>query len=875
MKASRWVYALCLSTSMAQAAQFTINGPAGSGEFGTTVITLPNGNMVVADPFFDAPGPIANVGAVYLYRPDGTLISTVRGATADDRVGSRGVVVLSNGNFVVPSPFWDNGAATNAGAVTFGSGTTGITGVVSPTNSLVGSVANDLVGELGVTALTNGNYVVLSPLWDNGATADVGAVTFGSGSSGITGVISPANSLVGSRASDRVGLPGVTALTNGNYVVRSVEWDNGAAINAGAVTFGSGTSGIAGVVSPTNSLVGSATNDSVGGAGVTELTNGHYVVPSPNWDNGAVIDAGAVTFGSGSTGITGVVSPTNSLVGSTASDRVGSAAVVALANGNYVVPSPNWDNAATPNVGAVTFGSGTSGITGVVSPTNSLVGGTANDSVGGSGVTALTNGNYVVPSPNWDNGAATNAGAVTFGSGTSGIAGVVSPTNSLVGSTASDLVGSGGVTALTSGNYVVPSPFWDNGAATNVGAVSFGSGTSGITGEVSPTNSLVGSTANNAVGIAGVAALTNGNYVVRSPDWDNGAATNVGAVTFGSGTTGITGVVSPTNSLVGSAANDSVGGVTALTNGNYVVSSSNWDNGATIDAGAVTFGSGTTGITGVVSPTNSLVGSTAEDNVGNLGVTALSDGNYLVRSPDWDNGAAIDAGAVTFGSGSTDITGEVSPTNSLVGSTASDRVGNFGGTALTNGNYVVFSSIWNNGAIVDAGAVTLGLSNGSVIGAITSTHSVLGAVASQGGSQTFSYDATRNQLAVGQRASNRVVLQRTGIATAISIVGDSPDPSTGGEPVTFTATVSASPNAPTDGRVTFRATSGESCVDTTATATSTTTADYACTITFTTNATTTVIAEYTGSIIHAYSGSGPEIHTTVVNPIFGNGFEGP
>jgi hypothetical protein len=120
-----------------------------------------------------------------------------------------------------------------------------------------------------------------------------------------------------------------------------------------------------------------------------------------------------------------------------------------------------------------------------------------------------------------------------------------------------------------------------------------------------------------------------------------------------------------------------------------------------------------------------------------------------------------------------------------------------------------------------------------------------------------------------------VVLQRTGIATAISIVGDSPDPSNGGEPVTFTATVSASPNAPTDGQVTFRATSGETCVDTTATATSTTTADYTCTITFTTNGTVTVIAEYTGSIIHAYSGSGPELHTTIVNPIFGNGFEGP
>ena len=36
-----------------------------------------------------------------------------------------------------------------------------------------------------------------------------------------------------------------------------------------------------------------------------------------------------------------------------------------------------------------------------------------------------------------------------------------------------------------------------------------------------------------------------------------------------------------------------------LNNGNYVVISQTWDNGATVDAGAVTFGSGTTGVHGI------------------------------------------------------------------------------------------------------------------------------------------------------------------------------------------------------------------------------------------------------------------------------------
>ena len=55
-----------------------------------------------------------------------------------------------------------------------------------------------------------------------------------------------------------------------------------------------------------------------------------------------------------------------------------------------------------------------------------------------------------------------NFGAVTWGNGMTGIKGVVSATNSLVGSKSDSFVGSGGVTILTTGNYVVSSPTgWD------------------------------------------------------------------------------------------------------------------------------------------------------------------------------------------------------------------------------------------------------------------------------------------------------------------------------------------------------------------------------------------------------------------------------
>src|SRR5262249_14417257 len=148
----------------------------------------------------------------------------------------------------------------------------------------------------------------------------------------------------------------------------------------------------------------------------------------------------------------------------------------------------------------------------------------------------------------------------------------------------------------------------------------------------------------------------------------------VGAATWGSGTAGVNGVVSAANSLVGSSVGDQVGGVTALTNGNYVGLSRFW-NGT---LGAVTWGSGTAGVSGVVSAANSLVGSSAIDQVGSGGVTALTNGNYVVLSEFW-NGSR---GAATWGSGTAGVSGAVSAANSLVGSSANDRVGNRG-RALT------------------------------------------------------------------------------------------------------------------------------------------------------------------------------------------------
>ena len=133
------------STSSATSLQkFDIAGPEGSGAFGTAVVVLPNGNFVVTDPAFSNSTASA-IGAVYVFSPSGALISTLTGSSANDRVGNGGVVVLTNGNYVISSYYWRNDSVSEVGAATWGSGASGVSGVVSARNSLIGDHSGDQV----------------------------------------------------------------------------------------------------------------------------------------------------------------------------------------------------------------------------------------------------------------------------------------------------------------------------------------------------------------------------------------------------------------------------------------------------------------------------------------------------------------------------------------------------------------------------------------------------------------------------------------------------------------------------------------------------------------------------------------------------------
>src|SRR5205814_6733942 len=88
--------------------EFVDPHPTPGNRFGDTVLPLSTGNVVITAPYDNYNGSLT--GAVYLFNgATGALISALRGSHVGDAVGNGGVVALANGNFVVVVPGWHQG----------------------------------------------------------------------------------------------------------------------------------------------------------------------------------------------------------------------------------------------------------------------------------------------------------------------------------------------------------------------------------------------------------------------------------------------------------------------------------------------------------------------------------------------------------------------------------------------------------------------------------------------------------------------------------------------------------------------------------------------------------------------------------------------
>jgi len=301
--------------------------PGTGNFFGAQVVFLANGNIVVTDP---GDSSVANGNsAVHLYSAGiPRLIASLYGDNASDRLGSGGIVELPNGNFVIVSTPDEVNGVIDAGSVRLVNGTNG-----QPIGSAItGDDPGDSLGSHGVVALSNGNFVIVSPNDEVNGVIGAGSVRLVNGTNG-----QPIGSAIaGDNVGDALGLNGVVALPNGNFVIVSANDQVNGVIQAGSVQLVNGTNGQP-IGSP---IAGNDPGDSLGSQGVVALPNGNFVIVSAYDQVNGVIQAGSVRLVNGTNGEP-IGDP---IAGSVAGDLMFSKVAVSASGYAFVLGMPVTDN---------------------------------------------------------------------------------------------------------------------------------------------------------------------------------------------------------------------------------------------------------------------------------------------------------------------------------------------------------------------------------------------------------------------------------------------------------------------------------------------------------------------------------------------------
>ncbi|HEY9891139.1 MAG TPA: CHAT domain-containing protein, partial [Candidatus Sericytochromatia bacterium] len=385
-------------------------------------------------------------------------------------------------------------------------------------------------------------------------------------------------------------------------------------------------------------------------------------------------NAGTVILGSGTTGREiGRISGVNQ------DDALGNNAIASLSNGNFVFGNPNADVGGIVNSGAVILANGTTGAE------ISRISGINQDEFFGDGdITALNNGNYVFGNPYATINGISTAGTVILANGTTG-----EEISRISGVNPNELFGNGAITALNNGNYVFGNPNAQINGIVNAGTVILANGATG--GEISR---ISGVNPNDFFGNGDITALNNGNYVFGNPFATINDIGTAGTVILANGTTG-----GEITRISGVNPNDffGVGGITSLSNGNYVFANPNAQIDGINTAGTVILANGTTG--GEISR---ISGINSSDRFGNNKITALGNGNYVFGNPNASINGINVAGTVILGDGTAG--GEISR---ISGSNPNDNFGRGKIVPLDNGNYAFASPNAN----ANAGRFDIGIAN--------------------------------------------------------------------------------------------------------------------------------------------------------------------
>lgn len=529
--------------------------------------------------------------------------------------------------------------------------------------------------------LPNGNILVRNQDADVGGLIDAGEILLFDPQGNLLGM------LEGSAANERLGSLFQSTVADGNLVFRSP--NAGASMRGAVILFNDDTGQEIGRVS------GSSANEQLGLTvdffGVPTNT---YAIQSPFADVGGLMDAGALILVNEMTG-----REIGRVSGSAAGDMVGNNSLVLSANGNYFVPVPNADVGGTVDAGSLLLVNGGTGrLIGKVNGNNT------NEFLGTSVNYFSFGPDVLVTSVKHNNGAFTDAGALIRVANVNLGGGNIERGRVMGGST-SEMLGTDGFRILGSGDYVVFSESADVGGFTDAGSIILADGATG-----NPIGRLDGTSDNEILGNLQIIESTNGNYWAPSPLADPGGTADAGTLYLVDGTTGLA-----IGQFDGDTANEQL---SATTEQNFNLG---FDK-LIVRAPAHGGNTGLVGLfNSVAGPflSGSVAGAQPGDLVGNRPLTFLGNGNYLVAAPNYQNGSTVDAGAVIIAD---NATGNPLLTP-IQGDTMNERLGDFGDIdTFTLGGFDNFLIIspengGNRGAVFFVNAMDAGPTVATVAGA--------------------------------------------------------------------------------------------------------------------------------------------------------------
>lgn len=522
-----------------------------------------------------------------------------------------------------------------------------------------------------ILILRNGNILVSD--WGDGTNGtSSGAAHLFNGNNGE--IIA---SYYGDQPNDGLAAGQLQEVGDDNFIIVLPVDDHAGITNAGSITLYDSNSG----VQVGNKIAGDDAEDSIGmgdtplSKRITVLDNGNFVVAATEDNVMGVADAGSVRLFSGNTGD----QIGSALVGEFAQDRMGNAGIWPLFNdlfSRFVVISSLADSTSATTTfvdgGQLHIGLGTTG--GFVK----FLAGSDEDDYFLANITELPNGNFVMAAPFYDDLLTTDVGVVSLHSNASSLFGSFQ-----LGTSRGELLGLGGITALTNNHYVIVSNH------SQLGDIRLIDGVTSL-----PIDSDVGGFTGSNLLYTKITPFSNGNFAAMIPGYNPGGLPGAGRVELFNGINGAT-IGAP---FVGSVRNSGLvrSPLLALSNQKFAFIAeedlylADSNDGTMFQAPIATvisgFGFGPAHGSSTTEP-----------------LVALENGNLVVSSPYDNPNGTSNSGSVILVDGTT---------GNEIGM---PRIGNdindfFGGTdifGLPNSWYAIVSHLDDESGVTDAGTINL------------------------------------------------------------------------------------------------------------------------------------------------------------------------